>query len=370
MDTSYFSEKMYEAAFFPELWVPLLDELAAQTDSGFGGIGVYWPTPRGITTSRRILPDYEDWHQTPEAQERWTSYVRAKGIINKGFLQLDPFAGDWSDIVDFQERVKRHAERGYGVQAGMIVELFNGEIITLEFTRRLGEPGYGPKIIAQLNKLNQPFSQAALFASRMYFERVRGGVEMLNSVGVAAAFIARNREIVLTNDLFHDSRRYFSANSSGRLDLKGSDSLRKAFSQALDVSIRKPVSIPIPADESRDAAVIQMIPLYREARHIFSGPGTIMIVTPVATTRGLPGAEYVSRLFGLTPAEARLALALTSGLSLRDSAANQRITFGTARTYLNAIFSKTGTSQQSSLVSLLKSVPSNESHNSNNALLP
>lgn len=361
---------MYEAAFFPELWVPLLDELAAQTRSGVGGIGVYWPTPRGITTSYRICPDHEEWHQSPEDQERWTSYVRAKGIINKGFTQLDPFAGDWADIVDFQERVKRHAERGYGVQTGTLIELFNGEIITLEFTRRLDEPAYGPEAIAQLNKLSQPFSQAALFASRMYFERVRGGIEMLNSVGVAAAFIARNQEIVSTNDLFQDSYRYFSTNSAGRLDLKGSDSLRRAFSQALDVSSRKAVSVPVPADENRDAAVIQMIPLHREARHIFSASGTIMIVTPVATTRGLPGTDYISRLFGLTPSEARLALALTSGLSLRDSAANQRITFGTARAYLNAIFSKTGTSQQSSLVSLLKSVPSDNLHNANSVLLP
>lgn len=359
MDTIHFSEKMYEAALFPELWVPLLDELAEGTGSSCGGIGVYWPDPRGITTSN--FPNRADWHQSAESQERWTNFVRAKGLINRGFTQVDPLAGDWSDIIDFHERIAGHIKRGYGVQAATIVELFNGEIITLEFTRELGKPAYGRELIERLNTLSHPFKQSVLFASRLYFERIRDGIEMLNNAGVAAAFVSHNRELVSKNELFNDADRYFFSGSSGRIELRGNDALRKAFSEALDLAWTNAVSVPVPADENRDAAVIQMMPLYREARHIFSGQGALLILTPVATTRGLPSPDHVSGLFGLTPAESRLALALTSGLSLRDSAANQRITFGTARAYLNTIFSKTGTNQQSALVSILKSIPADPS---------
>lgn len=355
MDTIHFSEKMYEAALFPELWVSLLDEMAEETGSRCGGIGVYWPHPRGITTSN--FAGRADWHQTGERQERWINFVRAKALINSGFTELDPFAGDWSDIGDFDERVAGHIKRGYGVQTGTIVELFNGEIITLEFTRDLGKPAYGAELIAGLNTLSRPFTQSVLFASRLYFERIRDGIEMLNNAGVAAAFVSRNRELVSKNELFGEADRYLFSGSSGRIELRGNDALRKTFSQALDLAWSKAVSVPVPADENRDAAVIQMMPLYREARHIFCGQGAIMLLTPVATTRGLPSPDHVSGLFGLTPAESRLALALTSGLSLRDSAANQRITFGTARAYLNTIFSKTGTNQQSALVSMMKSIP-------------
>ncbi|NSY72647.1 helix-turn-helix transcriptional regulator [Agrobacterium tumefaciens] len=357
MDSVYFSEKMYEAVFNPELWVPLLDQIAAHTASDFGGIGVYWPYPRGITTSFGICPGEGDWHQTPERQERWTSYVRAKGLINMGFIQVDPFAGDWSDIADFRERLTHHSKRGYGVQAGTIVEIFNGEIMTLEFTRAIGKPAYGSEVIAALNSLNQAFMQSVLFASRLNFEKICDGIKILENIGVAAAFVSRNREVVVSNDLFHDSHEYFCKSSYGRLDIRGGEALRKAFSQAIECSWRKPASVPVPADEHRDAAVIQMMPLYREAKHVFSGTGAVLIITPVATTRGLPSADQVSVLFGLTPAESRIALALAAGFSLRDSAANQKITFGTARAYLNAIFSKTGTNQQSALVSLLKSIP-------------
>lgn len=357
MDSIYFSEKLYEAAFIPELWVPLLDQIAAHTASDFGGMGVYWPYPRGITTSFGICPGDEDWHQTPEQQERWKNYVRAKGLINAGFTQIDPFAGDWSDIADFGERLARHIKRGYGVQTGTIVELFNGEIMTLEFTRAIGKPTYGSELIAALNSLNQAFRQSVLFASRLNFEKICDGIKILGNIGVAAAFVSRSREVVVSNDLFRDSQEYFCKNSYGRLDLRGGEALRKAFSHALEFSWNKAASVPVPADEHRHAAVIQMMPLHREAQHIFSGPGTVLMITPVATTRGLPSADHVSELFGLTPAESRIALALAAGFSLRDSAANQKITFGTARAYLNAIFSKTGTNQQSALVSLLKSIP-------------
>lgn len=68
-----------------------------------------------------------------------------------------------------------------------------------------------------------------------------------------------------------------------------------------------------------------------------------------------PGLEsHLQDLFGLTGAEARLSVSLTSGMTLQEAAAKQVITFKTARTYLERIFSKTATRQQSQLVSLVK----------------
>ncbi len=61
-------------------------------------------------------------------------------------------------------------------------------------------------------------------------------------------------------------------------------------------------------------------------------------------------------LYRLAPAEIRLALALGEGRSLRLAAAAQGITDGTARSYLEQIFRKTGTHRQAELVALIKSV--------------
>src|SRR5215475_13429027 len=54
--------------------------------------------------------------------------------------------------------------------------------------------------------------------------------------------------------------------------------------------------------------------------------------------------------FGLTPAEARLALHLVAGETLRCAAVKLSITYETARTQLKKIFNKTGTCRQAELV--------------------
>ena len=63
--------------------------------------------------------------------------------------------------------------------------------------------------------------------------------------------------------------------------------------------------------------------------------------------------EPIDRLrshFGLTLAEARLALHLVTGETLRSAAAKLQISYETARTRLKRIFSKTATCRQAELV--------------------
>ena len=69
----------------------------------------------------------------------------------------------------------------------------------------------------------------------------------------------------------------------------------------------------------------------------------------------MPSPTILAGLFDLTPAEARLADALAQGQPLKDAASGANITFKSGRTYLDRIFAKTGTHQQSELVALLKS---------------
>lgn len=65
--------------------------------------------------------------------------------------------------------------------------------------------------------------------------------------------------------------------------------------------------------------------------------------------------DHLRNLFDLTPSEARLAALLTGGIALKVAAERQGIRFSTARSYLEGIFRKTRTNQQSQLVALLKS---------------
>ena len=60
--------------------------------------------------------------------------------------------------------------------------------------------------------------------------------------------------------------------------------------------------------------------------------------------------ELLRSHFGLTPSEARLALHLVAGETLRSAEVKLSISYETARTHLKNIFSKTGTCRRAELV--------------------
>jgi DNA-binding CsgD family transcriptional regulator len=96
-------------------------------------------------------------------------------------------------------------------------------------------------------------------------------------------------------------------------------------------------------------------PLAVGGRGLFVDPCAVLFVREISL--GLPPGfeDQIQALFQLTPREAGLACALASGLSLKQAAAEANIRFSTARSYLDIIFRKTATKQQSQLVALLRS---------------
>lgn len=65
----------------------------------------------------------------------------------------------------------------------------------------------------------------------------------------------------------------------------------------------------------------------------------------------------VAGVFGLTPAEARVAVAIAGGGTIEEAAAKHSVSVNTIRTQLRGVFEKTGTTRQVELVGLLASLP-------------
>jgi DNA-binding CsgD family transcriptional regulator len=72
-----------------------------------------------------------------------------------------------------------------------------------------------------------------------------------------------------------------------------------------------------------------------------------------------PGLDpaIVADTFGLTPAEARLAVTLASGIAVKTIAAQRKVEVSTVRTQLRSILAKTGTNRQAELVRVLLGLP-------------
>jgi DNA-binding CsgD family transcriptional regulator len=78
-------------------------------------------------------------------------------------------------------------------------------------------------------------------------------------------------------------------------------------------------------------------------------PAALLLIHDPDRAVAMP-ADRLARVYGLTPAEAKLAAALAGGSSLGAYADNARITIGTARWYLKQVLAKTGAHRQSDLV--------------------
>lgn len=88
------------------------------------------------------------------------------------------------------------------------------------------------------------------------------------------------------------------------------------------------------------------------------GMGTVaVLLISDPDSQALPSVDTVARLFDLTEAEARLALALSEGYRIEDAAESLGITLNSARTYLKRVFSKTEVTRQAELVRLILAAP-------------
>ena len=89
--------------------------------------------------------------------------------------------------------------------------------------------------------------------------------------------------------------------------------------------------------------------------HVLSGPARPVVTAYLHGDRetGASRVEQFVQLFGLTPSEARLGLALTRGRSIAEAAADQGITEQTARGYSKIVYGKTGARGQADLVRIL-----------------
>lgn len=169
-----------------------------------------------------------------------------------------------------------------------------------------------------------------------------GTVLRINSV--AQAILAERDGLSLVQNTL--SARYRNENRE----------LRRMIRQTLEISPGEPtiaeaLSIPRPSGRAALSLLIRPIPLSESADGA-NRPSTIVFIRD--PERSLhPSFELVQQLFHFTPAEARLALLLTDGLTLDEAAEEMAIRKNTARAHLRSIFSKAGVKRQITLVRLL-----------------
>jgi DNA-binding CsgD family transcriptional regulator/PAS domain-containing protein len=165
------------------------------------------------------------------------------------------------------------------------------------------------------------------------------------------------------------ARRMAESMDGLAIDAAGISSLRRGdnalLQQAIDGALAESGSA---ADEVGDAVrigrrtgaadylvVVSRLPATERLFDICCPRAVVFIGDPLG--RSGPDEERLRRLFGLTPAELRLAGRLVVGETLEEISRRTNVTLPTLRSQLAALFRKTGTSRQSELIRRLLSAP-------------
>jgi DNA-binding CsgD family transcriptional regulator len=189
----------------------------------------------------------------------------------------------------------------------------------------------------------------------MQLEYGRAVTEALALIGLAAAVLRESGEVIAANDLFAALMPFYSRDASGRPRLADpvADRLLGDALSRLDSSTRNTShAVSIRGEDGTPTAVVNLLPLRGAARDAMPGINCIFIVTSVRRIEP-PSAAVLQSLFGLSPAEARVARGIASGRTLGAIAGDMGRSRETVRCQLKTVLAKTGTRRQLDLAVLL-----------------
>jgi DNA-binding CsgD family transcriptional regulator len=116
------------------------------------------------------------------------------------------------------------------------------------------------------------------------------------------------------------------------------------------------IALPISKADGRDMAA-WILPLDRGLRNQFAvsfSASVAVFLRQLGDMSPFPGELFVKR-FGISPAECRVLMMLTQGMTVREAASALGISEPTAKTHLQKLFQKTGTDRQPDLMRLVMS---------------
>jgi DNA-binding CsgD family transcriptional regulator len=176
------------------------------------------------------------------------------------------------------------------------------------------------------------------------------GVIVLDETGQAAVVNAAATRALAAGELRLGQGRLTARAPAVDRELQG------ALQRSLGDPLAPPAVLRAPRAEGGDWIVWVMRLPASSAFAAGETPGVLVLIGDPRRP-GEIGREAVAGLFGLTEAEADLALALARGRSLAEIAAERGVKLSTVRSQLLAVLDKTGVHRQAELVRLLTTLP-------------
>lgn len=376
---------IYEAAVHPERWQATVTAIAALFEAPRALLFTWAHTPAqgGFLFTHNISQAaLEHWAAKSMHEDPFVQAAKASGVMVEGHATID------ADLVPFDKLLATpfYRELWEPMDIGRLV---TGVVFDATDARKL------PTVLSLYRSLHdEPFLRSdadllrrvlahlsralgVMFHLRDRDLRAAASVAALDRLDGGVALLQRDRSVGFANrsanDLFESGTivRLGAATSPTPARLHLHPRLA-AWELRLQALLRQAVQPPIqdtpdhfsqalllPATDGQPGCVVHAAPLAASNGFRTGGGEACAVVFLYDLQRAAAvRPEQLCTLFGMTPAEARAALALVQGGSLDEMAARLGVKPNTLKTQLQAAYAKSGTHRQVDLLKLLLSLAS------------
>ncbi len=361
---------IYDSAIDPALWPRALEGMCGLIDAFFGSLTVF---DRSLESVRFL--------------SRWGGDPYWIDLLDRKYANMMPF-------LPILDRFELGQPFNMMTAAGYLgdPEMWNGPFVT-EWAGPAGLRDTAAAVVLRTDRrvvsinLATGFhrgevTEAELFMVGLLIPHVRRAVsisDLIDRKSLAADTFERMLNTLRVSVLAVDTRfRVSHANQAARVMLEGGgplailgDKVVARGSTTATITLHKAISraghdesrltgsgtgVPLRFADGRPA-IGHVLPMHHGEVRQRIGHGaaaTIFVATPIDSPQA--PIEALAGLYGLTDAEKRVLMQIAGGKNRSQTAASLSIADSTAKTHLDRIFSKTGTSTQAELARLLSSL--------------
>lgn len=347
-------QKIYEAAFVPELWPRLLDDLSLLAEAaggvafGVADAAAHWTSSSAISDSMAAFIS-EGWHARNTRSQ--VGFIKKLDLQPRFVTERDMFEGD--GFLQYPIYKDFFIPHGMGWHAGTVINVLHGDRLIVSVEKPLANGPVSARAVSRLNRLRPHLARAGMVANRLAFERTRSAVDTLASIGLPAFGVTGKGRLTLTNALFDATAGLWSTKGGDTLVLADMRAQRLVAS-ALD-GIQGPNgirSIPLVSGQDQEPAILHLVPVRRSAHDLFGESAAIGLISQRSTSTP-QAVQVLQALFDLTPTESRLALKIAAGQSIEQIATEDKRSIETVRGHIKNVQAKTGCRRQVELAALL-----------------
>jgi DNA-binding CsgD family transcriptional regulator/PAS domain-containing protein len=347
---------IHAAAVTPEHWIAAMADISRVCGATGGGIILAEGATRSVK-SASIAPDALHEYSTHYHRVDYVLDAVEHGPVGlvhsgKALIELDArseFNADWM--------------RPHRMDDGLFVRLTPGPLPTCFLVAAAGrdESFATPERVDLVNAI-VPHLQQALRTQHHLEELKREAADVadaVDSMPAAVLVVGPKASVMHANSVAETT-----LSGTGALGVRGGrlraahggadDDLQRSVTDALgltEVGARRGSSLLCPRRDGRRPLVLHVFPFTTQRGEHCAPRALVVVVDPERRTE--PTAPMLRRLFGLTHAEADVAIRVAAGQGLTPIAEELTLSMATVKTHVRHIFEKTDTHRQAELVRLL-----------------